>query len=163
MTTRAPCPSWGTASVFGAITSLAYWTHRVCFEHWVAPGERCLVYDFGIRQEPHFGVVLAEQHGCEVHAFDPSAVALKGWARGKARKKGYEWVTRGVDAPSYSFHEFGAGGFDGDVQPVRNLQSTFVHRITAFPAYFCECAHGHTLLCISITGYTAITGARLAS
>ena len=93
---------------------LAYWTHKVCFDNFLAPGQKCVVYDFGIRQEPHFSVALAER-GCEVHGFDPSDISREGVKKGRKRQKGYEWMTRALDSPNFHFHAYGAGGKDGDM------------------------------------------------
>jgi hypothetical protein len=39
------------------------------------PKTNCVVYDFGIRNEPDFGVILAQPpFNCQVHAFDPSPI-----------------------------------------------------------------------------------------
>ena len=66
-----------------------------------------MVYDFGIRAQPEFGMKLAKHAGCEVHAFDPSPVSV-------------DWYTKAQKAgqipPNYHFHSFGAGGIDGFVQ-----------------------------------------------
>ena len=37
--------------------------------------KRTTAYDVGIRAQPLFGVVMANEYGCEVHAFDPSPIA----------------------------------------------------------------------------------------
>lgn len=72
-----------------------------------AAGESpCLVYDFGIRQQPEFGIALAKHAGCEVHGFDPSPVALQWFAKAKER---------GELPSNYHFHPYGAGGVDGTV------------------------------------------------
>lgn len=73
----------------------------------VPPGMRpCVVYDFGIRQQPEFGMTLAKHTGCEVHAFDPSPISVT-WFK-EARQRGS--VPR-----NYHFHPYGAGGIDGNV------------------------------------------------
>jgi len=67
----------------------------------------CLVYDFGIRKQPQFGAVMARTFGCEVHAFDPSPVAMDWWNSSQA--EGLR------NLPNYHFHPYGAGGRDGDL------------------------------------------------
>lgn len=74
--------------------------HVICFDDIPKP---CVVYDFGIRQQPEFGVYFAKQ-GCEVHAFDPTPVTLK-WIESSGLKK----------LPNYHFHPYGAGGVDGNI------------------------------------------------
>jgi hypothetical protein len=102
--------------------------------------ERCLVYDFGIRDIPTLGLRLIELYGCEVHAFDPSPISIEYFNgestrpnRGVAllEKIGKGEVGGAVDAkaaslahnepglkghtenPLYFFHPWGAGGIDG--------------------------------------------------
>lgn len=67
----------------------------------------CVVYDFGVRAQPQFGMALASVVGCEVHAFDPSPVSVA-WYR--------EARNQGDIPPNYHFHPFGAGGLDGFVE-----------------------------------------------
>ena len=64
----------------------------------------CLVYDFGIREQPQFGMVMAKHFKCEVHAFDPSPVSTA-WAKDNLK-----------DIPNYNFHGYGAGGRDGSTK-----------------------------------------------
>jgi len=64
---------------------------------------KCLIYDFGIREQPEFGVTLADYFGCEVHAFDPSPVSTK-WAEDNLKEGKHK---------GYHFHPYGAGGSDG--------------------------------------------------
>lgn len=91
--------------------------HRICLDdlHLVPHGAPpppgadeppCLVYDFGIREQPHFGVTLAEQFGCEVHAFDPSPISVSYWKNQLSKRK----------VPDYHFHPYGAGGIDGNIK-----------------------------------------------
>jgi FkbM family methyltransferase len=61
----------------------------------------CVIYDFGIRKEPHFGVQFATIYGCEVHGFDPSPVTLA-WLKDSGLEK----------VPNYHFHPYGAAGDD---------------------------------------------------
>jgi len=67
----------------------------------------CLVYDFGIREQPELGVRFAKDFGCEVHAFDPSPISTAWWER--VREEFH------ADIPNYHFHNYGAAGRDGDV------------------------------------------------
>jgi len=63
----------------------------------------CVVYDFGIREQPQFGMRMALNFSCEVHAFDPSPIST-------------EYASKHLkDIPNYSFHPFGAGGVDDTV------------------------------------------------
>ena len=85
------------------------WSLPICLDDFSSPvtdGKDCLIYDFGIRQQPHFGQMMASHFGCEVHAFDPSAVSV-------------DWY-HGLDADhplktmdNYHFHEYGVGPHDG--------------------------------------------------
>lgn len=88
--------------------------HPICLDDvlWAmtsTPGvsQPCIVYDFGIRQQPHFGMALAKSFGCEVHAFDPSPISVE-WYLEQKRK--------GALPLNYHFHRFGAGGIDGYVK-----------------------------------------------
>eukprot|EP00037_Helgoeca_nana_P017475 m.165652 g.165652 ORF g.165652 m.165652 type:complete len:315 (-) comp24007_c1_seq2:993-1937(-) len=62
------------------------YSHKVCLDNLPRPapyGKRaplrpdCVVYDFGIRAQPEFGLIMAESFGCTVHAFDPSPVTTQ--------------------------------------------------------------------------------------
>lgn len=82
--------------------------HTVCLDNFppakpISTKAKCLVYDFGIREQPEFGVTMADHFGCEVHAFDPSPVSTK-WA---------ETNLKDGSRPNYHFHPYGAGGTDG--------------------------------------------------
>lgn len=68
----------------------------------------CLVYDFGIREQPEFGAVMARNFGCEVHAFDPSATSREWWDTSPLAND-----LRAL--PNYHFHPYGAGGTDGNL------------------------------------------------
>jgi hypothetical protein len=69
----------------------------------------CLVYDFGIRRSPEFGLAFAgPPFGCEVVGFDPSPISLQWWEEeGKAITEKY---------PSYKFLPTGAAGHDGETR-----------------------------------------------
>lgn len=81
--------------------------HYICSDHFPKKGKKCLVYDFGIREQPEFGIDLVEKYGCEVHAFDPSPISVK-WA-----EENKESLSKIKD---YYFHPYGAGGEDGYVE-----------------------------------------------
>ena len=92
--------------------------HPICLDNHILPPLRregapkdgtdkpCLVYDFGVRAQPEFGMILAKQMGCEVHAFDPLPVSRKWYAQASKA---------GSIPPNYHFHHYGAGGKDGSV------------------------------------------------
>ena len=89
--------------------------HWVCLDQLPNVGTKyeasanppCLIYDFGIRSQPHFGEVMARKFGCEVHAFDPSPISKEWWAHKD---------TQGLrDLPNYHFHPYGSGGTDGTI------------------------------------------------
>ena len=69
------------------------------------PKKGCVVYDFGIRESPDFGLAFAKQ--CEVVGFDPSPISVEWW------KKEKESILK--EHPAYRFSPVGAGGTDGDV------------------------------------------------
>eukprot|EP00588_Corethron_pennatum_P026094 CAMPEP_0194321282 /NCGR_PEP_ID=MMETSP0171-20130528/17504_1 /TAXON_ID=218684 /ORGANISM="Corethron pennatum, Strain L29A3" /LENGTH=432 /DNA_ID=CAMNT_0039079105 /DNA_START=36 /DNA_END=1335 /DNA_ORIENTATION=- len=69
----------------------------------------CLIYDFGIREQPQFGAVMARIFGCEVHAFDPSPVTKEYMA---TKNKESEKLRA---LPNYHFHPYGVGGVDGKI------------------------------------------------
>lgn len=93
--------------------------HPICLDNKILPPLRakdapkvpdakpCVVYDFGVRAQPQFGMVLAEHMGCEVHAFDPSPVSVE-WYKEEQKNNRIP--------PNYHFHRYGAGGNDGTVQ-----------------------------------------------
>lgn len=93
----------------------------------------CLVYDFGVREQPQFGAVMARTFGCEVHAFDPSPVSIKWWQRRDADK------LRAL--PNYHFHPYGAGGIDGDLTLMEYDWGQV--SIIRYPSYVVDC--GDTL------------------
>ena len=69
--------------------------------------EKCVVYDFGIRENPEFGETLSgPPFECDVYAFDPSPIAV-------------EWAAKSElvrSRPNYHFFGQGAGGHDGEVE-----------------------------------------------
>jgi len=68
--------------------------------------QECVVYDFGIRESPEYGLAFAERN-CETIGFDPSPISIEWWKNNKNKiQKEY---------PTYKFVGFGAGGIDGDI------------------------------------------------
>lgn len=85
--------------------------HSICLDSLLPPRRNpksdCIVYDFGIRENPEFGVtMLNPPFNCDVFAFDPSPISMK-W---------YEENTALKDNPRYSFFPYGAGGTNGNLQ-----------------------------------------------
>jgi FkbM family methyltransferase len=103
-------------------------SHRICQdghpEKWAKEG--CVVYDFGIREQPEFGIVFAKAFNCEVHAFDPSPVSTKWYDKNKATLP-----------KNYHFHKIGAGGVDGSVQ--LNTYDWDQVSILRFPQDYIKC------------------------
>jgi len=85
--------------------------HTICLDSFPPPASLasakapCIVYDFGIREQPEFGKMMATKYGCEVHAFDPSPISVQFYRANDELQK----------LPNYHFHEYGAGGRDGEV------------------------------------------------
>merc|ERR1712062_109259 len=52
----------------------------ICSDFW-DQSQFCIVYEFGIRKDPSFGVRMANNYGCEVHAFDPSPITIDWWKK----------------------------------------------------------------------------------
>lgn len=70
-------------------------------------GSKCIVYDFGIREQPDFGEILSlPPFNCQVYAFDPSPTTRK-W---------YERNTRLKDNPNYRLFLYGAGASDETIE-----------------------------------------------
>ncbi|VEU37564.1 unnamed protein product [Pseudo-nitzschia multistriata] len=65
----------------------------------------CVVYDYGIRESPEWGLTFTKQ--CDVVGLDPSPISLKWWEREGAN------ITK--QHPSYRFLGVGAGGIDGEI------------------------------------------------
>jgi len=69
----------------------------------------CIVYDFGIRESPEYGLAFAKPpFDCEVVGFDPSPISVTWW-----KDKGKEIQAK---YPGYSFHAVGAAGHDGSLE-----------------------------------------------
>lgn len=71
----------------------------------MTPKNDCVVYDFGIRESPDFGLAFAKQ--CDVVGFDPSPISIEWW------KKEKDSILDKY--PGYKFSPVGAGGTDGNV------------------------------------------------
>ena len=90
--------------------------HHVCLDN--IEKDNCVVYDVGIRAQPLFGVVMANEYGCEVHAFDPSPIAMKFFKKGGAFEKDIgkkDGLKEGLYGTKYFYHPYGGGGVDGDI------------------------------------------------
>ena len=65
--------------------------------------EPCVIYDFGVRQQPQFGLHFATEFPqCEVHAFDPSPVSTAFMSGDD------ELAVKLQNLPNYHFHPYGA-------------------------------------------------------
>ena len=73
----------------------------VCLDHF--PYNDCTVYDFGIREQPEFGVVLSKPpFNCKVYAFDPSPITRQWFETNQELKQN----------PNYHLFHYGGGGAD---------------------------------------------------
>jgi FkbM family methyltransferase len=77
---------------------------RICLDDF--PYNDCVIYDFGIRKQPEFGVILASPpFNCKVFAFDPSPITK-------------EWFESNIELKKLSnYHLFYYGG-GGDDQTI---------------------------------------------
>lgn len=79
---------------------------KICLDHFPPTDEPCIIYDFGIRQEPEFGQILSQApFNCKVFAFDPSPITQKWYATNKELRNN----------PNYRLFHYGAGGADETV------------------------------------------------
>jgi FkbM family methyltransferase len=70
------------------------------------PKTNCVVYDFGIRNEPDFGVILAQPpFNCQVHAFDPSPITREWFEQNHELK----------NLPNYHLYYYGGGAHDEEI------------------------------------------------
>lgn len=77
---------------------------KVCLDD--IPKTGCVVYDFGIRNEPDFGVILAQEpFNCAVFAFDPSPITQKWFESNHALK----------ELPNYRLFYYGGGAHDEEL------------------------------------------------
>ena len=68
--------------------------------------KNCVVYDFGIRASPEYGLAFAKKpFDCQVVGFDPSPISVEWWKREKDNIL--------ANYPGYSFQAVGAAGHDG--------------------------------------------------
>ncbi|KAG7347743.1 FkbM family methyltransferase [Nitzschia inconspicua] len=71
--------------------------------------QECIVYDFGIRESPEYGLAFAKApFDCTVVGFDPSPISLDWW------KNNHRSIRK--NHPKYDFMGVGAGGVDGPLQ-----------------------------------------------
>ena len=66
-------------------------------------GENALVYSFGTGEDVSFDIAMMKNHGCTVHAFDPTP-------------KSIEWVAQQPLPPGFHFHPYGIGAETGTVR-----------------------------------------------
>jgi FkbM family methyltransferase len=70
------------------------------------PKTNCIVYDFGIRNEPDFGVILAQEpFNCQVYAFDPSPITRTWFEENQELKS----------LPNYHLYYYGGGAHDEEL------------------------------------------------
>lgn len=89
-----------------------FFSHRVCLDQLLPQkAGKCIIYDFGIRENPHFGETLSNPpFNCQVFAFDPSPITDK-WYKGDAAN------AKALRAkPNYKLFHYGAGGVNGNVK-----------------------------------------------
>eukprot|EP00658_Telonema_sp_P-2_P025404 TRINITY_DN2022_c0_g1_i1.p1 TRINITY_DN2022_c0_g1~~TRINITY_DN2022_c0_g1_i1.p1 ORF type:complete len:315 (+),score=45.20 TRINITY_DN2022_c0_g1_i1:65-1009(+) len=86
---------------------IGLYDHHICLDGLkgskVPGGKPCVVYDFGIREQPQFGVMMHNHFGCEVHAFDPSPISVAFYRQSQELQA----------LKNYHFHNYGAGSRDG--------------------------------------------------
>jgi FkbM family methyltransferase len=86
-----------------------------------SPNNRCVVYDFGIRESPQYGLAFVKSpFNCDVVGFDPSPISVKWWANNKSKiQSQYNGNDTGNGSDgthgTYTFQQVGAGGTDGDL------------------------------------------------
>src|SRR5262245_50410445 len=61
---------------------------------------RSVVYSFGVGVDVSFDLEIIARLGVDVHAFDPTPLAI-------------DWLRRQQLPPKFHFHTFGIAGFDG--------------------------------------------------
>jgi FkbM family methyltransferase len=82
--------------------------HPICLDHDFPPLD-CIVYDFGIRENPEFGkTLLGAPFYCKVYAFDPSPITREFYASPQSAHL--------RNHPNYTLFHYGAGGLDGSVR-----------------------------------------------
>lgn len=76
----------------------------ICLDNF--PYNDCIIYDFGIRQQPEFGVILSKPpFNCQVYAFDPSPITKKWYANNQELQENNNY---------HMFH-YGGGGADEEI------------------------------------------------
>jgi FkbM family methyltransferase len=76
----------------------------VCLDNF--PYNDCIIYDFGIRKQPEFGVILSKPpFNCQVYAFDPSPITKEWYATNKELQ----------DNKNYHMFDYGGGGADEEI------------------------------------------------
>jgi hypothetical protein len=105
-----------------------------------------VVYDFGIRENPEFGMEIAKKYPqCEVHGFDPSPVSVAWWKSFKSSAVELRAL------PNYHFHGYGAGGKDGTVALYDyNWGQVRVHACERAPSCF-------PFMCVTASNYPSHT------
>ena len=75
-----------------------------------AMGKPCVVYDFGIRESPEFGLAFTHPNfgQCQVVGFDPSPISVDWWKKNQQKIQ--------ATHPNYQFMPVGAGGADGPLE-----------------------------------------------
>lgn len=85
--------------------------HPVCMDNFPPTDHECIVYDFGIRENPEFGqTLLGAPFYCHVFGFDPSPITQK-WYESSSKSATYL-----RNHANYTLFHYGAGGKDGSVQ-----------------------------------------------
>lgn len=113
----------------------------VCLDDFPPKESPCVVYDFGIRQEPEFGLIMAHEKlfNCEVHAFDPSPISTK-WYKTQTLK----YSKAANDNPNYQFHPYGGGGADENLELKEyNWDQVSVYHYPSYVTNGKNCTAGH--------------------
>ncbi len=76
----------------------------ICLDDF--PYNECIIYDFGIRKQPEFGVILSKPpFNCQVYAFDPSPITKEWYADNKELQEN----------KNYHMFHYGGGGADEEI------------------------------------------------
>lgn len=76
----------------------------ICLDDF--PYNDCTIYDFGIREQPEFGVILSRPpFNCQVYAFDPSPITKEWYAKNSELKRN----------KNYHMFHYGGGGADEEI------------------------------------------------
>jgi FkbM family methyltransferase len=86
---------------------------KVCMDKFPPPQKqqddkkKCIIYDMGIREEPDFGAILAQDpFNCQVYAFDPSPITQRWFKSDNPEAAALR------SNPNYKLFHYGAGGAD---------------------------------------------------